>query len=486
MNAATTTTTLAPDLHISRILTGLWQIADMEREGKAIDLQQTAQGMQTYLEAGLTTFDMADHYGSAELVAGIFGQQVGPGQIQCLTKWVPDAEGKGSKARVRSAVERALSRLQMDQLDLLQYHAWQYADPAWLDDLFWLQELQEEGLIRHLGLTNFDTVHLNMVIQSGIRVVSNQISYSLIDQRAAGAMTELCQQHDIKILAFGTLAGGLLTEKWLHTSEKPADQLATWSEMKYKRFIDTAGGWQPYQHLLQTLAGIAKQHDASIANIATKYILDQPAVGGVIIGARLGQSEHIKDNLRLLDIELGEDSRSLIREALSGLQPIPGDCGDEYRKAPFLTASGDLSHHLETLPAPYPVQSMGAERQKALSGTIWEDLAGFSRAVRIGQRILVSGTTATHGDRMIGGNDPTAQTHFVIDKIEGALQSLGGKLEAVVRTRIYIQNMADWEAISRAHGQRFGHIQPANTLIRADLIGAGYLVEMEAEAILNT
>ena len=70
----------------------------------------------------------------------------------------------------------------------------------------------------------------------------------------------------------------------------------------------------------------------------------------------------------------------------------------------------------------------------------------------------------------------------MIDKIEGAIQSLGGKLEDVVRTRIYIQNMEDWEAVSRAHGQRFGHIQPANTLVRADIIGEGYLVEMEAEA----
>jgi len=479
-----TTTNLSPGLSISRILTGLWQIADMERDGKSIDLEATARAMQPYLDAGLTTFDMADHYGSAELIAGIFRRQVGADKVQLLTKWVPEP-GKGSKEKVRQAVQRSLDRLQMERLDLLQYHAWNYADPAWLDDLFWLKELQEEGLIKNLGVTNFDAIHLEMAVQCGIPIVSNQICYSLIDQRAAGAMTGLCLRHDVRILAFGTLAGGLLSEKWLGQSDRKADRMDTWSQMKYKRFIDVAGGWKPFQQLLDVLNEIAQKHEVSLSNIATKYILEQPAVGGIIIGARLGKSKHIEDNLRLFDFELDESSQNQIKKALSRFLPIPGDCGDEYRKPPLLTASGDLSHHLETLPAPYPVEKVAGDRSKALSGTIWEDLAGFSRAVRKGDRILVSGTTATHGENVIGVKDPFVQTHFIIDKIEGALQSLGGKLEDVVRTRIYIQRMEDWEAVSKAHGQRFGHIQPANTLIRADLIGEEYLVEMEAEAVLN-
>lgn len=476
------TTVLAPDLTISKILTGLWQIADMERDGKTIDLQQAALSMRPYVEAGLTTFDMADHYGSAEIIAGLYQKQFTDVPVQLLTKWVP-TPGKGSKATVRKAVERALERLQSEQLDLLQYHAWNYADPAWLDDLFWLQELVEEGLIRHLGLTNFDAAHLNMVLQSGIRVVSNQISFSLIDQRAAREMTQVCLAHGVKILAFGTLAGGLLSEKWINQPDIPADQMNSWSQMKYKRFIDAVGGWKAYQDLLKTLKEIAHQHGVSIPNIATKYILDQPAVGGVIIGARLGQSNHLKDNLKMLDLNLRESDQVAIQQALNAFAPIPGNCGDEYRKPPFLTASGDLSHHLTAFPAPYPVKTQGPDRQQALSGTIWEDLAGFSRAIRKGDRILVSGTTATHGNRMIGGNDPAAQAHFVIDKIEGAIQSLGGRLEDVVRTRIYVQHLNDWEAVARVHGQRFAGIQPANTMVRADLIGDGYLVEMEAEAV---
>jgi enamine deaminase RidA (YjgF/YER057c/UK114 family) len=75
--------------------------------------------------------------------------------------------------------------------------------------------------------------------------------------------------------------------------------------------------------------------------------------------------------------------------------------------------------------------------------------------------------------------------NFVIDKLEGAIQSLGGTLQQVVRTRIYIKNLSDWEAIARVHGQRFKEIQPANTMIKAELIGDEYLVEMEAEAIID-
>ena len=339
-------------------------------------------------------------------------------------------------------------------------------------------------MIAHLGLTNFDTAHLRIVVNSGINVVSNQVCYSLLDSRASQAMTKLCQHHDVKLLAFGTIAGGFLTEKWLGQSEPKNETLSTWSQMKYKRFIDVAGGWKKFQELLQVIDTVAKQHHTSISNVASRFILGQQMVAGVIIGARIGKTEHIQENLRLFDLRLADSDSKIIREAQSQLIQIPGDCGDEYRKPPFLTASGDLTHHVDSMPAPFPCTEGSDGRTKALSGTVWEDLAGFSRAVRKENRILVSGTTATHGDKSIGGQDAAAQTHFVIDKIEGALQSLGGRLEQVVRTRIYIRNIDDWETIARAHGERFKDIQPANTMVRADLIGDEYLVEMEAEAML--
>jgi enamine deaminase RidA (YjgF/YER057c/UK114 family) len=303
----------------------------------------------------------------------------------------------------------------------------------------------------------------------------------MLDARAGGEMSALCLERGVKLLAYGTLAGGWLTDRWLGQPEPEWERTGTWSQMKYGRFVRAAGGWPALQGLLRAAADVARRHDVSIANVATRWVLEQPAVGGVIIGARLGEREHIADTLRGLSFALTEADRAELSAAAAMLTPIRGDCGDEYRKPPYLTASGDLSHHVESFPAPYTVRR-DAGRARCLSGTPWESMAGYSRAVRTGNRVHVSGTTATHGSRLIGGTDPAAQTHFVIDKIEGALQSLGARLEDVVRTRIYVARIADWEAVARAHGQRFGRIQPANTLVAADLVGAEYLVEIEAEA----
>lgn len=126
------------------------------------------------------------------------------------------------------------------------------------------------------------------------------------------------------------------------------------------------------------------------------------------------------------------------------------------------------------------------QRTSVGSGTSWEDLAGYARAVRVGDRILVSGTTATGPDGVVGTGDPAAQTRFILDKIEKAIRQLGGTLRDVVRTRVYIRNMADWEPVALAHGERFGSIRPANTMIQAQLIGDEYLVEIEAEAVVGS
>ncbi|WP_300024673.1 aldo/keto reductase [uncultured Maribacter sp.] len=479
-----TTIELAKDLEISRVVTGLWQIADMERNGNTLDPVATAKYMKPYLDAGLTSYDMADHYGSSEIIAGTFKNNLADkDSVQLFTKWVPKP-GKISREDVRAAIRTALDRMQQSSIDLLQFHAWYYPDASWLDGLLYLKELQEEGLIKHMGVTNFDAAHLRIALASGIPIVSNQICHSLIDQRANGQMAKVCREYNVKLLTFGTLAGGFLTDKWLNKTEPTKEELTTWSQMKYKRFIDAAGGWEPYQKLLRTVKKIADKHNASIANIASRFILEGEAVAAVIVGARLGESEHIDDNRKMLDIQLDADDINDIKKAQLQLKDIPGDCGDEYRKPPFLTASGDLSDHLETIPKAFTPLKTGENKEQIFSGTEWEEYAGYCRAIKLGKNIHVSGTTATHGNLMIGGNDAAAQTHFIIDKIEGVITSFGGKLEDVVRTRIFVNELKDWEPIARAHGERFKGINPANTLVEAKLVGNGYMVEIEAEAIL--
>ncbi len=472
---------LAPGLEISRIVTGLWQIADMEREGRVLDLDAAARAMDPYINAGFTSFDMADHYGSAEIIAGKCRAKGAPARLQLFTKWVPKP-GPVSPDDVRAAIERSLTRLGCETIDLLQFHAWNYADPSWLDALFHLQALKREGLIRHLGLTNVDAAHLRVVLASGIEVVSNQVSCSLIDRRAAGKLAAVCAEYGVGLLAYGTVCGGWLSEKWLDVPEPDWERQGTWSQMKYGRFIREAGGWPALQRVLRAAATVARRHGVSLTNVATRFIMEQPGVTAVIVGARLGERAHVDDNARLCGFALTSDDRAELEAAVATLTPIPGDCGDEYRRPPFLTASGDLSHHLESLPPPFEVRPGPNGTTKCFSGTPWEPLAGYSRATRSGTHIHVSGTTATHGHRLIGGTDAAAQTHAVIDKVEGALQSLGGRLDDVVRTRVFVSNVAYWEAVSRAHGERFGHIQPANTLVEARLVGDEYLVEIEAEA----
>ena len=474
---------LSSDLKISRIITGLWQMADIERE-EDIDPKAYSEKIIPYVEAGLTTFDMADHYGSSELIVGEYNINNSTSDVQLLTKWVPKP-GKVDKQSVSDAVQLALDRMKQTSIDLMQYHAWYYPDPSWLDALFYLTELKQEGLIKNIGVTNFDAAHLRVACASGIPIVSNQISHSLIDQRAnSSKIIDVCNEYGIKLLAYGVVMGGFLTNKWLNKNEPKPENLKTWSEMKYKRFIDESGGWDAYQNLLNVVNQIAQNNDVSIANICSRYILENPLVAGIIIGARLGENNHIKDNLNILKTKISKEEINLIRDAQKELNPIPGDCGDEYRKPPYLTASGDLSHHFQEIPKIYDSNILVEGREHVSSNTKWEELASYSRAVKYKDRIVVSGTTATYGDLTIGGDDASAQTYFIIDKIEAAINSLGGSLKDVIRTRIFIKNLSDWELVAKAHGERFKDIMPANTLVQARLIGDDYLVEIEAEAVI--
>lgn len=134
---------------------------------------------------------------------------------------------------------------------------------------------------------------------------------------------------------------------------------------------------------------------------------------------------------------------------------------------------------------------MGSEgapgrRQRISSGSVWEGLVGYSRALRVDNWVFVSGTTATDvGGNVVGAGDPYAQTVAIIEKIDAALREAGATLADVVRTRIYVTNADDWEAIGRAHARFFADVRPANTLVEVRrLVGTGYLVEIDADALI--
>jgi len=483
-------TELAPGLEISRVVTGLWQVADMERGGKMLDLDRAAEALAEYSAAGFDTFDMADHYGSAEDIAGRFSQGVVRGAFKparVFTKWCP-TPGEMTRDVVRAAIQRSMDRLATEKIDLLQLHWWVFEHPAYLDAMRELALIQCEGGIGHLGVTNFDTDHLHLLVKQGYRIATNQVCFSLLDRRAGEEMSAFCLANGVKLLAYGTLAGGLLTEKWLGKPEPALGEIHDWSKMKYQRFIAQIGGWSVLQGILEALARVAKKHGVSIANVATRWVLEQPAVGAVIIGARLGEREHRADNLALFSFALDAEDRRVIDAALEETVRIPGDCGQEYRRPPYLTASGDLSHHLSELPKAYlavPVPGR-PHRMRVDSGSVWESICGYSRAVRVGDRITVSGTTATHGGgELVCKGDPRGQTVYILDKIAASLSALGGSLEDVVRTRIFLRDVSQWEPVARVHGRYFGDIRPANTLVEVSALVGEYDVEIEAEAVVG-
>lgn len=470
-------TTRLGSLEVTRALTGLWQVADMEKDGATLDPERAADHLAAYAEAGFSSFDMADHYGSAEIIAG---RLLARGtNTMVATKWCPPP-GPMTPEVVRAGVTERQARLGVARVDLLQFHWWSFTHPAWLDALHEMARLRDEGLIGEIGVTNFDAAHLRLAMADGVPLVSNQVSFSLLDRRAAGPLAEVCAATGVRLLAYGTLCGGFLSARWLGAPD-PA-QIGDWSKMKYRRFIDAAGGWDGFQRLLAAAAKVADRHGVSIANVATRWVLEQPHVAGVIIGARLGERAHIADNARLFGFTLDEDDRAVLEAGFAATVPVPGDCGDEYRTPPFLTASGDLSHHLSEMPSAVRA-SDGPRGPRVTTGTKWEEIAGYARARRDGDMIRVSGTTATAGaDRVIAPEDAGAQTTFILDRIAASLDVLGASLADVVRTRIYITDPADVDAISRAHGRVFGGIKPANTLVVvAGLIG-GYRVEIEADA----
>jgi aryl-alcohol dehydrogenase-like predicted oxidoreductase len=250
---------------------------------------------------------------------------------------VPEPQ-KITEQIAKSSVERSLKRMGVDSLDLVQFHWWDYNNPYYIDAIKYLTRLRkEEKIIKNIGLTNFDTERMQIIVKdTGLKeIISNQVQYSIVDRRPEVEMVRFCRNNNISLLAYGTVCGGLMSERYLGRPELSSYELDTASLRKYKRMIDAWGGWKLFQELLSTLQQIAQKHGVSIANAATRYILDRQAVAGVIIGVRLGIADHRDDNARVFDFRLDKDDSNSIEEVSeksNDLFDSIGDCGDEYRR----------------------------------------------------------------------------------------------------------------------------------------------------------
>lgn len=328
---------LSSDLTICRIVNGMWQVAGGHGQ---IDHELAMADMLRYHDAGFTTWDLADIYGPAEDFIGEFRRRLSKAKgkeeldkIQSFTKWVPQPS-RITRSMVNSSIETSIRRMDVSSLDLLQFHWWEYNNPYYMDALKYLSDLRDKGSIKHLGLTNFDTDHLQIITDSGVPIASNQVQYSIIDKRPEVKMIPFCRKHNISLLTYGSICGGLLSERYVGKPEPSITDLNTLSLQKYKKMIDTWGNWNLFQRLLLVLDNIAKKHRASIANVATNYILSKATVAGVIIGARLGIIDHIDDNSNVFNFNLDDldlESIDQVCENANNLYEIIGDCGEEYR-----------------------------------------------------------------------------------------------------------------------------------------------------------
>tara|TARA_B100001996_G_scaffold112852_1_gene85411 strand:+ start:368 stop:1378 length:1011 start_codon:yes stop_codon:yes gene_type:complete len=328
---------LAPDFSICRILNGMWQVAGGHGQ---INHDSAISQMLDYNEKGFNTWDMADIYGPAESFYGDFRNEIekkkGKNElekIQGFTKFVPNP-GSMTRSIVEHYIDQSMKKMNVDVIDVIQFHWWDYNDANYIDALHELTNLRDNGKISHLALTNFDTERMQIMVDDGIQLVSNQVQYSIIDQRPNVKMASFCKNHDVKILAYGTLLGGLLTEKYLGVPKPTQVDLDTYSLQKYMNMIDSWGGWNLFQELLIALDEIAKKHNVQIANVATRFILDRPAVAGTIIGSRLGLSDHIEQNSKTFSLQLQNDDFEKIKSITSkanNLFESIGDCGGEYR-----------------------------------------------------------------------------------------------------------------------------------------------------------
>lgn len=307
---------------------------------------------------------------------------------------------------------RILLRTHSTQTSENTHTQWEYGYPYYMDALQYLQELQEDGAIRHLALTNFDTKHMAQVHDDGIRIVSNQVQYSILDQRPDVKMAPAAAERGIQILAYGTLLGGFFSEKWLGQAEPRGFETVSQQKVRgFGGFHDKksrvwrgvvrgrlarvytarpsihsplsntvvlsndprvgqlaalpgaprdarlcrpeAQGKKTHAHAhtqqsgarcvgarlhARPVADVSITPQVSIPNVAVRWVLDQPAVGGAIVGVRFGLKgkEHLDDNSAVfkfvLDAQDKEDIAAVTRRGNDLFKAI-GDCGDEYRRA---------------------------------------------------------------------------------------------------------------------------------------------------------
>lgn len=310
------------------IIIGCWQLAGGHGQ---ISQEAKINTLLSYVENGFYTFDCADIYTGVEETLGLvrlkarerYGNEISS-QILIHTKCVPDLESLSPECgeSISHSILRSIERLQVERLDLVQFHWWDYSKSGLIQALETLMQLQTEGLIEKIGITNFSFKVTSDFVQKGIPIYSTQNQYSLIDNRIDYGLRQLCIKEGIKIFCYGTLAGGFISEKYLG-AKMPTGELENRSLIKYLLMIEEIGGWDYFQELLLKLKYISLNHGCSISDIAMSYILNVPGISGIIVGQR--NKEHIQSLMNVRSVQLTGKERGIIEQILAQKQALKGD-----------------------------------------------------------------------------------------------------------------------------------------------------------------
>ena len=319
-----------PGYDISRLVKGGWHLAG--GHGR-IDRDAAIRDMAAFVEAGITTFDCADIYTGVEELIGAFRAaypSLAP-HVEVHTKLVPDLRrlGRMERADVERIIDRSLRRLRAERLDLVQYYWWDPDGiPGFVETGLWLAELRQAGKVARIGVSNFNAAQLERLLEAGVPVITSQPQYSPVDLRPESALVPLCRERGIVQLCYGTLAGGFLAADWLGKAEPPWP-FENRSLTKYKLIIDDFGGWSLFQELLATFNRIAGKHGRSIAQIALRWVLDQPNVAAAIVGAT--SARHLAENVAVFDFSLDGEDHAAVASVTARRNGPEGDCFDLER-----------------------------------------------------------------------------------------------------------------------------------------------------------
>lgn len=306
-----------------KIIRGCWQLATGHSQQNP-----NITPIIDAVDCRFTTFDCADIYLGVEELLGKATKAVPGEKLRIHTKFVPDLSRLKDIDRkyIESVIDRSLQRLQVECIDLVQFHWWDWEIENYFFAMEILSDLKAKGKIAEIGLTNVNSKYLEAFTQR-FEIFSLQTQVSLFDRRMERGIGKLCRRKKIKIFAYGSLLGGFLSEKWLGKVEPDANQLENRSLVKYKLLLDAACGWKEFQRRLAVLSGLAAKYHGDIANIALAALLQKGEIDAAIVG--LSPQNYYTQNrmLKALPTLEAED----LQEIMGWECHLQGDAYDEER-----------------------------------------------------------------------------------------------------------------------------------------------------------